>query len=54
MDSSREDDAQTTKQIMLPELLRIITYFYQYAPSLGEMEAEELKDVIQETFAKRA
>lgn len=52
IDSSREDDASNETNYA-SELSRIITFFYQYAPSLGEMEAEELKDVIQETFAKK-
>ncbi|WP_295211609.1 ATP-binding protein [Ruminococcus sp.] len=52
IDSSREDDASNETNYA-SELSRIITFFYQYAPSISEMEAEELKDVIQTTFLEK-
>ncbi|WP_410065443.1 VirB4 family type IV secretion system protein [Ruminococcus sp.] len=52
IDSSREDDASNETNYA-SEMSRIITFFYQYSPALGDMEAEELKDVIQETFAEK-
>lgn len=52
MDKSREDDASNASNFAA-EISRITTFFYQYIPNMTELEAEELKDVIFETYQEK-
>ncbi len=57
IDSSREDDdfdEESENAInFASEISRIITFFYQYIPELSDIEAEELKDIIVQTYAEK-
>ncbi len=58
IDSSREKDEDYDKEAenainFASEISRIISFFYQYIPALTELEAEELKDIIVETYAEK-
>lgn len=52
IDSSREDDASNETNFAA-ELSRISTFFYQYIPSMTELEAEELKDIVYKTYISK-
>lgn len=58
IDSSRENDESCDKDSenainFASEISRIISFFYQYIPALTELEAEELKDIIVQTYAEK-
>ena len=58
IDSSREDDEDFDKEAenainFASEVSRIISFFYQYIPALSELEAEELKDIIVQTYSEK-
>lgn len=52
IDETREKDASNETNFAA-ELSRIMTFFYQYLPDLNSVEAEELKDIIFETYEKK-
>ena len=56
VDSNVEEDADPLSENAInfaTEISRIITFFYQYIPEITDIEAEELKDVVIETFAEK-
>lgn len=58
IDSSREDDENFDPEAenainFASEVSRIISFFYQYIPNLSELEAEQLKDIIVQTYAEK-
>lgn len=58
IDGSREDDEDFDKEAenainFASEVSRIISFFYQYIPNLSELEAEELKDIIVQTYSEK-
>lgn len=53
IDSSAEDDVDLASETAInfaSEISRIVTFFYQYLPDMSDLQAEELKDVIVETY----
>lgn len=52
MDKSRENDVSNASNFAA-EISRITTFFYQYIPNMTELEAEELKDVIFDTYQEK-
>lgn len=54
VDSSVEEDTDISSENSInfaTEISRIITFFYQYIPEITDIEAEELKDIVIDTFA---
>lgn len=53
IDSSVEEDADPSSEFAInfaSEISRIITFFYQYIPDMSDLMAEELKDIVVETY----
>ena len=53
VDSAVEDDADASSEFAInfaSEISRIITFFYQYIPDMNDLMAEELKDLLVETY----